>query len=124
MENREITILIAEDEKFNRMYMEELFLNTPFEIITAINGQKAIELFQEHSKIDLVLMDIKMPKVDGIKAMQTIKKMNPNTPVIALSAMVMEFENEGIIEKGFDGYLSKPIDRIKLFELIDLNLCK
>ena len=122
MKNKKNNILIAEDEEFNRMYMEELFSDTPFNIIEAKDGEQAIDKFKQHGKIDLVLMDIKMPKVGGVKAMQAIKKLSPNTPVIALSAMVIGFENEGIIEKGFDGYICKPIDRIKLFELIDLIL--
>lgn len=124
MKNSRITILIAEDEEYNMMYMEELFSNTPFNIIGAKDGQKAIELFKQHAKIDLVLMDIKMPKLGGVEAMKAIKKLSSDTPVIALSAVAMEFVNEGILESGFDAYLSKPINRTKLFELINKNLNK
>ena len=124
MGNSRITILIAEDEEYNMMYLEELFSNTPYNIIGAENGQKAIELFKQHVKIDLVLMDIRMPKVGGVEAMQAIKELNSETPVIALSAASMELEAGDILESGFDEFLSKPIDRKKLFELIDKNLNK
>jgi len=118
------TILIAEDEEYNLMYMEELFSNTPFDIIGAGDGQEAINLFKQHTEIDLVLMDIKMPKVGGVEAMKAIKILNSEMPVIALSAVAMDFEDESLLERGFDAYLSKPIDRAKLFELINKNIYK
>lgn len=118
------TILIAEDELYNRMYMEELFLNKPFKIIEAEDGQKAIELFKQHKEIDLVLMDIKMPRVGGVEAMKTIKSMDAGTPVIGLSAVALEFEDEDLLELGFDAFLSKPIDKTILFDLINENLNK
>jgi CheY-like chemotaxis protein len=118
------TILIAEDEEYNMMYMEELFSNTLFDIIGAGDGQEAINLFKQHTEIDLVLMDIKMPKVGGVEAMKAIKILNSEMPVIALSAVAMDFEDESLLERGFDAYLSKPIDRAKLFELINKNIYK
>lgn len=122
MEKTKKTILIAEDEEYNMMYMEELFSNTPFNIIGAEDGEKAIKLFKQHTKVDLVLMDIKMPRVGGVEAMKAIKELSSKTPIIALSAVDIEFGNEGLLESGFDAYLSKPIDKVKLFELINKNL--
>jgi PAS domain S-box-containing protein len=117
--NKKITILVAEDEIYNLMYINELFAKTTYEIIEANNGKEAVEKVQKNPNIDLVLMDIKMPIMNGKDAMKEIKIINPNIPVIALSAFAMESDKEVALSTGFDFYLSKPIDRKLLFELID-----
>jgi CheY-like chemotaxis protein/anti-sigma regulatory factor (Ser/Thr protein kinase) len=119
VKNKEITILVAEDEEYNMMYITELFSTTNFKIIEANNGKKALELVQNHPEIQLVLMDIKMPVMDGNEAMKEIKKLRPSLPVIALSAFAMESDKIKAIELGFDAYLTKPLDRKLLFELIE-----
>ena len=63
-------------------------------------------------------MDIKMPKLNGDEAMLKIKKAKPDLPIIALSAFAMESDKENALNKGFDAYLTKPIDRNELFQLI------
>lgn len=119
LKNKEITILVAEDEEYNLMYITELFSTTNFKIIEANNGKKALELAQINPEIQLVLMDIKMPVMDGNEAMRKIKKLRPNLPVIALSAFAMESDKEKALKLGFDAYLTKPLDRKLLFQLID-----
>ena len=114
-----LTILIAEDEEYNMLYITELFSNMNFKIIEAENGKKAVELTEKNPDIDLIFMDIKMPIMNGIEAMMEIKKQKPNLPIIALSAFAMESDKETAIKNGFDEYLSKPIDKTKLFGLID-----
>ncbi len=118
VKNKEITILVAEDEEYNMLYINELFSNTKFKMIEATNGKEAVELLHKHPKIDLVLMDIKMPVMDGNEAMKEIKKIRPQLPIIALSAFAMESDKEMALNNGFDSYLTKPIDRKRLFELI------
>ena len=118
IEDMELTILIAEDEEYNMLYMKELFSNTDIKIIEAYNGKEAIELAQTHGDIELILMDIKMPVMSGIEALGIIKKLKPKIPIIALSAFAMESDKVSDLKNGFDGYLSKPIDRKKLFALI------
>ena len=119
VKNKEITILVAEDEEYNMMYIIELFSTTKFKIIEATNGKKALELAINNPEIQLVLMDIKMPVMDGNEAMKEIKKLKPNLPIIALSAFAMESDKAKALALGFDAYLTKPLDRKLLFQLID-----
>jgi len=119
IENMEITILIAEDEEYNMLYINELFSNMKIKIIEAENGKIAVEMAEKHPEIDLVFMDIKMPIMNGFEAMTAIKKNHPKLPIIALSAFAMESDKENALKKGFNDYLSKPIDRKKLFEFIE-----
>ncbi|WP_457618431.1 PAS domain-containing protein [Lutibacter sp.] len=116
---KETTILVAEDEEYNMMYINVLFSSTKFKIIEANNGKQAVEMFKKHPEVDLVLMDIQMPIVNGNEAMKEIKKMKPSIPVIALSAFAMESDKEKALIKGFDFYISKPIDKKLLFNTIE-----
>ena len=119
VKNKEITILVAEDEEYNMMYICELFSTTNFKIIEANNGKKALELALNHPEIQLVLMDIKMPVMDGNEAMKEIKKIRPSLPIIALSAFAMESDKSKAMSLGFDAYLTKPLDRKLLFQLLE-----
>ena len=117
-ESKQITLLIAEDEEYNMLYINELFSKTSYKIIEASNGAEAIELALSNPEIDMVFMDIKMPLINGNEAMLKIKNKKPNLPIIALSAFAMESDKENALNNGFDAYLTKPIDRKKIFELI------
>lgn len=112
-------ILIAEDEIINYQYLYELLKTTNATIIHARNGKEAIDLCKENDKIDLVLMDIKMPEVNGYIATREIKKIRPNLPVIAQTAYAMEEEISQCKEAGCDEYISKPINSHKLLQLIN-----
>jgi PAS domain S-box-containing protein len=116
--NKTCTILVAEDEIYNLMYLNELFAKTSYKIIEANNGKEAVEIALNNPNIDLVLMDIKMPIMNGKDAMKAIKNEKPNLPIIALSAFAMESDKEIALSTGFDSYLSKPIDKNLLFEMI------
>lgn len=119
VEHKKITILVAEDEDYNMMYLNELFSKTNFEIIEAINGKQAVELFEKHPEIDIVLMDIQMPIMDGSEAMKEIRRKKPSLPIIAISAFAMESDKKMALENGFSEYLSKPIDRKLLFNILN-----
>jgi CheY-like chemotaxis protein len=114
----ESTVLVAEDEEYNMLYVKELFNNTKIKIIEASDGEQAVKLALENPAVQLVLMDIKMPKLNGVEAMKEIKKVRPQLPIVVLSAFAMESDRELSLQKGFDAYLSKPIDKKKLFALI------
>jgi len=120
--SKEFLILVAEDEEYNMMYINELFSKTKYKIIEANNGQEAIDLALQNPSINLVLMDIKMPIKNGKDAMKEIKAKKPNLPIVALSAFAMESDVESAIKDGFDAYLTKPIDRKKLFEILNKYL--
>ncbi|AOW20959.1 PAS domain S-box protein [Urechidicola croceus] len=116
---KEITILVVEDEEYNMMYINELFSKTNFRVIEAYNGKEAIEIFENHPEIDLILMDMKMPIMNGKDAMVSIKKEKPDLPIIALSAFAMETDKTEAINNGFDAYLTKPINKNLLFKKIN-----
>jgi CheY-like chemotaxis protein/nitrogen-specific signal transduction histidine kinase len=115
------TLLVAEDEDSNFRLIEVLLKGTNVKILRAENGKEAIEKFSENS-IDLVLMDIKMPIMDGLIATQEIKKINKDIPVIAQTAYAMENDERICLESGCDDYISKPILQDKLFEILNKYL--
>jgi CheY-like chemotaxis protein len=118
-------ILVAEDEKINFQLMQTILNKTGAEIIRASNGFEAIEKVQnQNQRIDLVLMDIKMPGLNGSDALSEIKRTNPRLPVIACTAYVQSEEASMFYEQGFDDYIPKPVNRQNLLSIIDKNLTK
>ena len=115
---KEKIILVAEDEEINYLFLEEVLNRTGSKVIWAKNGQQAVDLFNE-SSIDLVLMGLKMPEMNGYEAMKIIKEVKIGIPVIAQTAFAMSGEREEILESGFDGYISKPIKIPQLLSIIN-----
>lgn len=113
-----ITILITEDEKSVQIYFEEILKSTNAKIIMAENGQEAIDLIEKNPDIDIALIDIKMPVMDGLEAARNIKKKFKSLPLIAQTAYSQKHEREKAFEAGFDEFISKPIDRYELLKLI------
>lgn len=111
-------ILVAEDEEINYLFLEEVLNRTSAKVIWAKNGQEAVDMFKQNP-VDLVLMDLKMPEMNGYKAMKIIKELSADTPVIAQTAFAMSGEREEILESGFDGYISKPIKIPLLLTIIN-----
>jgi PAS domain S-box-containing protein len=112
-------ILVAEDDETNFYYLNTLLnWETGAKILHASNGREAVELFKANPQIKLILMDIKMPEMDGFEATKLIKQINPAIPVIAITAYAMSGDEDRIIAAGCDGYLSKPINRKRLLEKI------
>ena len=115
------TILIAEDDFPNFYLMKEFLSKTPLKIQYAENGAHAIELFKE-VRADLILMDIKMPVLDGIDACAKIKEINPKVPIIALTAYAYENDKKRFLAQGFDEYISKPVDQEELIQKVEAVL--
>ncbi|HAF30454.1 MAG TPA: response regulator [Bacteroidales bacterium] len=118
---RDKKILIAEDEDSNYRYLEMVLNKTKAKILWAKDGIEAIELCKEHEP-DLILMDIKMPNMDGLEATREIKKTHPEIPVIAQTAFAMENDERMSLEAGCNSYLSKPIKANKLMEVLSTFL--
>ena len=116
------TILIAEDEAFNFYYMEELLKPMSVNMLHAWNGLEAVELTKNHPDISLVLMDIRMPEMDGHTATRLIKELRPRLPVIAQTAYASNEDMENAHTSGFDNYLTKPIARELFVQVIDKYL--
>ncbi|WP_347986178.1 ABC transporter substrate-binding protein [Methylomonas sp. AM2-LC] len=101
------TLLVVDDIEDNRGLLRECFAETELTLIEAENGQQAIDKMQTE-KIDLVLMDIRMPVMDGYQASKVIKSFS-SVPILALTASVMQDEYERTKSENFDGYLRKPV---------------
>jgi hypothetical protein len=109
------TILIAEDEASNFEFLRILFTNINIKVIWAHNGVEVIDICDSKIPIDLVLMDVKMPLMNGYEATRIIKEKHPLLPVIAQTAYAMSTDKDEALKSGCDDYLSKPIqiDQLK-----------
>ena len=111
-------ILIAEDEDSNYLYLEAVLQKTAAKLIWARNGEEAIEACKNEEKIDLVLMDLQMPNINGYQAREVIKDLSPDTPQIAQTAFAMADDEKRAMDAGFDAYISKPIRKNNLLALV------
>jgi len=117
------TILIAEDELVNYMFLEVLFEETGAILIHAADGRMAIDAVKANPDINIVLMDIKMPNINGLEATKQVKAMRPQLPVIAQTAYAMQDDEYKALQAGCNAYISKPIDANKLISLMKKYLC-
>ncbi len=119
------TILVAEDEEINFMYVEMIFkkeMEGKYLLIHAKNGKEAVDICQKDPSIELVLMDIKMPVMNGYEATTLIKASFPKLPVIALTAYSSESDKEYALSHQFDEFIAKPIDKTLFKNLIQKHL--
>jgi CheY-like chemotaxis protein len=110
----EKTILIGEDEMVNLKLLEMILMKTKVKILHGHTGLEVLNIFRNNPDISLILMDIKMPDMDGVEATQQIRKLNGNIPIIAQTAYALEDEKLKCMEAGFSGYVTKPINRKEL----------
>ena len=113
-----LAVLVVEDDEVGRIYFNHLLSDKCKRVIYAKNGKEAIELFRKNPETDLILMDIKMPEMDGYSATSEIKKMSSKVLVVAQSAYAFPGDKEKALEAGCDGYLTKPLMKEKLLETI------
>lgn len=113
-----LTILVVEDNDSNIMFFKSALKRTGASIIIAVNGEQAIESVKKDPLIDVILMDINLPKMDGLKATTEIKKLYPNIPIIIQTAYVQNFTVKQCFEAGADSFIEKPIRLSVLFETI------
>ncbi len=120
-----IKVLIAEDNAVNRELLRELLEARGYTVLEACNGQEALDMI-EQAQPELLLLDIGMPVLDGFAVIRSIRG-NPRSallPVVAVTAYAMRGDREKILNSGFDGYLSKPLNPSSLTEEIDRVLAK
>ncbi|MGC8803994.1 MAG: response regulator [Bacteroidales bacterium] len=110
------------DEDSNFALIEEYFSGLNVEIIRAVDGEEAIAFSEKYQPIDFILMDIKMPRKDGLEAAVAIKKKYPAIPIIAQTAYALDEDKAKILQAGCDGYLSKPLSRDRLMQSIQSYL--
>ncbi|MBC7000398.1 CheR family methyltransferase [Cytophaga sp. FL35] len=111
-------VLIAEDNPTNKHYLKKLFEPLKMKISWAMDGKEAVELFKNESDLSLVLMDIRMPVMDGYEAADAILKINPEARIIAQTANAMTSDRENCLEKGFVDYVAKPISKDEMFTIL------
>ncbi|MDD3688083.1 MAG: response regulator [Bacteroidales bacterium] len=112
-------ILIADDESLNYLYYREILDENLFDIIYAENGIDAISAFKEnHDKVNLILMDMKMPDMDGFTATAEIRKFDTKIPIIAQTAYAYRDDYQKALDAGCNDYISKPIHEEELNEKI------
>lgn len=116
------TILIAEDEDSNYRMLKMALKRTNIHILRAENGKEAIEICKSNRKINLVLMDLKMPELNGIDATREIKKIRPELPIIAQTAYAMSEDKKTTLNVGCVDYLTKPIKRNVLISTLNKYL--
>jgi PAS domain S-box-containing protein len=111
-------ILVAEDEELNWMFIREMIRKSGAEVLRARNGVEAVKLSGE-LKPDAILMDIKMPEMDGIEATRKIRESDRTVLIIAQTAFVMQKEKEESLNAGCNHFVTKPLDRTVIMEMID-----
>jgi PAS domain S-box-containing protein len=112
-------VLIVEDDEINFLFLETVLSKNKIKLLRARNGLEAVEMCLTNPDIKLVLMDIKMPFMNGYEATRRIKQHNPDLPVIAQTAYAMYEDRSKAMEAGCDGYIAKPIKKAELLKLID-----
>ena len=112
------TILIVEDDEANYLLLRKTLETTNAKIIHAENGKDAVNYCKSHPEIDVVLMDIRMPVMDGIEATSQIKQFRNDLPIIVQTAFTMSSEKEKSFKAGCDDYISKPINTKELYATI------
>ncbi|MBN1822552.1 MAG: response regulator, partial [Prolixibacteraceae bacterium] len=119
-------ILVVDDDIRNIFAVAQILEEKEIEVLEAENGEVALEVLKENSDIDLVLMDIMMPVMDGYEAMSRIRSMPEfeNIPIITLTAKAMKEDYQKAIDHGANDYISKPVDIDKLFSLLKIWLFK
>jgi len=111
--------LVAEDDKFSYKFLEGFLKQTKAEVLRASDGREAVEMCRNNPAIDLVLMDIQMPEMNGLTATEEIKKFNSGLPIIAQTANAINEERLRCMEAGCDDFITKPVNINELYDKIN-----
>jgi CheY-like chemotaxis protein len=118
------TILIAEDEVANYTLLQSIILPTKAKVIWVKNGKEAVDACKNNPNIDLVLMDIKMPEMNGLEATKLIRKESLTLPILAQTAFAMPQDEDNCLRAGCDDYLSKPLQVEEILNKINKYISK
>ncbi|MGF1925135.1 MAG: hybrid sensor histidine kinase/response regulator, partial [Bacteroidia bacterium] len=113
------TILVAEDDDINFMLLKKILQVKSYHVLRATNGKEAVDICRANEQIDLVFMDIKMPFMNGFEALSSIRAFNYAMPIIANTAYSSPEDKEAIKNSGFTGYISKPLNKDEIYQLLD-----
>jgi len=118
-------ILIVDDEPEIEKLLEEFLKKKGFEVLATSNPEKALEILESDAKIDLIVLDMRMPKMKGIDILKTMKRINRVTPVVILTGSIdaQTYDEElGELGYGLDDVCYKPVDLMVLLEAIEKKL--
>jgi PAS domain S-box-containing protein len=111
-------VLVAEDEESNFLYMKAVLKLTACDCLLAKDGEEAVAFCKQYPEISLVLMDIKMPVMNGLEATRLIREFRPELPIIATTAYAQTGDEQRFLDAGCDGYLAKPIGKDRLLAVL------
>jgi CheY-like chemotaxis protein len=117
-------ILIVEDDLSSRLYLNKILEKSEVVALNAGDGQEAFDLVRENPDIDIILMDIQLPVMDGYSTARKVRALRPDVIIIAQTAYGLMDEKEKIMQSGFDDYLIKPIISQVLIDKLKLNLAR
>lgn len=112
-------ILIVDDEQMIHLYYKEIFRDTGAKLVHATDGANSVAICKKTDDLDLVLMDIHLPNLNGYEALDEIRKFNTQIPVIAQTAFALSEDRTMALNAGFDEYISKPIDKLEIKQIIE-----
>ncbi|WP_163322218.1 response regulator [Draconibacterium mangrovi] len=115
---KKLRILLAEDDQINQKLFSYMLNDIAEELLIASTGVEAINMHKEHSDIDLILMDLKMPEMDGYEAVKNIRELDKEIKIFALSAFAPETQKAASNGNDFNDYVSKPIRKADLLKII------
>ncbi len=117
--NKKLKILIAEDDETVNKFLSLVLKDIGKEIFLAKTGLEALNIFSDNKDIDLIIMDIQMPVMDGLEATREIRKLSTSVKIIAQTAFAMSGDEQKSMDAGCDNYIAKPIRKAALLEIID-----
>lgn len=118
-------ILIAEDQEFNFLLLKTILEKAKAKVFQVKNGYEALDFFFDKKMVDLILMDLHMPEMDGYEAIKQLKKLHPEIPIIVQTANAMTGDKEKCLQLGADDYIAKPVNQqeliLKIARLVNVN---
>jgi CheY-like chemotaxis protein len=117
-------ILIVEDDLSSRLYLNKILEKSEVIALNAGDGQEALDIATENPDIDIILMDIQLPVMDGYSTARKIRELRPDVIIIAQTAYGLMDEKEKIMQSGFDDYMIKPIISQLLIDKLKANLAR
>lgn len=120
--NKNLKVMVVEDDETSKLHLSLILQDITKDVIFAKTGVEAINLYKKNPDIDLILMDIKMPEMDGYTATREIRKLNDTLVIIAQTAYALTGDREKAIEAGCNDYIAKPIHKVKLINMINQHI--
>lgn len=116
------TVMLVEDQEYSMIVLKKMLERSGINVIPAESGQEAVNILLENKHIDLIMLDIKMPVMDGYVTLKELRKILPEIKIIAETAQALPGDRRKILDSGFDDYLPKPITKVNLKEILDKHL--